>query len=84
MRDRASVERQPQFRANPRQDGIQVVADFLVREAQDVDAPALENFRSPSVVVRKPFVLLAIAPDRGPGVHYQLGGVAVEVGHIAV
>ena len=38
-------------RMNAGEDEIDIAADVLVREAQDVDAHALENCRSPSVVV---------------------------------
>src|SRR5271165_572839 len=60
---RASIEGEPQFRANPRQDRIEIIRDFLVGEAQNAQAKPSENFGPPCVVVRKPFVLLAIEFD---------------------
>ena len=75
---RASEEGQAERRPNAAEDGIDVVADFLVRETQHVDADAFENFCPTGVVIRKPFVLLAVE------LNDELGGVAVEVGDVAV
>jgi hypothetical protein len=41
-----------QFGAYQRQDGIQVIADLLVREAQDAQAESLVDFSPPRVVAR--------------------------------
>jgi hypothetical protein len=76
---RASIEGKPQFRANPRQDKIEIIRDFLVGQAHGAQAEPFENFGPPGVAVRKPFMLLVIPPDRSPGVDNELGGMAIEI-----
>jgi hypothetical protein len=76
---RASIEGEPQFRANPRQDRCEIIRNFLVGEAHDAQAEPFENFGPPGVAVRKPFMPLAIPQDRSPGVDNQLGGMAIKI-----
>jgi hypothetical protein len=63
---------------------IRGVADLLIREAHDTHTEAMQHLAPPSVVIREPFVLFSIPPDRSPGVDDEFGGGAVEVGDIAV
>jgi hypothetical protein len=49
-----------QFRGNSPQNGIEIITDFGIREADHAQAEAFEDFGSPGVVVGKPFVLLAV------------------------
>ena len=77
--DRASGERQAQFRVNPIRRRIEIAADFGVREADHPHAEPLQNLRASGVIVRKPLVLLAVPPDRSPGVDGEFDGVTVKV-----
>ncbi len=67
-----SFEGQAQLGSNPLKHGIKVFAHLSVAEARDAHAQAFENLRPPGVVVGKPFVLLAVPPDRSPGVDDEL------------
>ena len=55
-----SIEGQPQLRANPRQYGIEIIRDFRVCEAHDVQAEPFKNLRPIGAEVREPFVLLSV------------------------
>jgi hypothetical protein len=59
----ASIERQTQLRFDSRQNGIEVVADEGICEAQDANAEVLDHGGSSRVVVREPFMLLAVEFD---------------------
>ena len=63
---------------NPRQHGIRLVADFLIREAHDADAKPFENFSPPGVVIGEPFVLFSVE------LHDKFCGVAIEVDDEAI
>ena len=59
----ASGEGQSQLGANPCENGIDVAADLLVREPHAAHAEALQHFRRTGVMIRKPFMLLAVDFD---------------------
>jgi hypothetical protein len=75
---RVSAERQTQFGANTCENGIEVVADFIVREANDPNAQPLENLGSSCVVAREPLVLLSVE------LHDKLRRVAIEIDNVSV
>src|SRR6202000_3139358 len=57
---------------------IEVLADLRVREAYDPNAIGLEDLRAPNVIVREPFMLLAVDLDD------ELRGMTVEIGDISI
>ena len=73
-----SVEGQAQFGANAGKNGIEVVADLSVGEAQHADTEVLNHRRPPGVVVGEPFVLPAVQFDD------ELRRMTVEVCDIPV
>ena len=73
----ASVKGQTQVRANPSEDGIEVAANLLIREANDPETE-FSRLRSALNIVCEPFVLPAVQFD------YELGGMTVEINDIAV
>ena len=79
MRGPRLSRRDAQFCANPRQNGIEITQTSAFREADHAHAEAFENFSPQSVMAGKPFVLLAGPPDRSPGVHRELRGMAVKI-----
>jgi hypothetical protein len=74
----ASAERQPKLRFNPRQNRIDLLADFGVGEADEPDAIGFEDLCAARIVLREPLMLLAIDLDD------KLRGMTVEVGDISI
>src|ERR1700722_8034939 len=68
-----SRKRRPQLGAYPRQDGIEIVANFGVCESNDADAEPFNTLCPLGVVFGKPFMLFAIEFDR------QLRRMAVKI-----
>jgi hypothetical protein len=75
---RVSVEWQTQFGANSRENGIEVIADLIVREANDPNAKPLENLGPPRVVGYEPLVLFAVE------LNDNLRRMAVEIDDIPI
>jgi len=75
---RISIERQTQLGANSSENGVDVVADLIVREANDPNAKPLENLGSPRVIICEPLVLLAVE------LQDKLRRMAVEIDNVSV
>ena len=73
-----SIKGPPQFLFNPREDRIEIGADLFVRDLNDAHAEVLRHFAPPRIIVGKPLMLLAVPPNRSPGVDHEFGGIAVE------